>query len=134
MAECVEESAAFFASGAKHVLPTASHAAPNALARSLPLSGAQKSCRVMTCVQTDCQTAKPQAMRCNVTNTSNITNNTERSARLPPFANVLSKFQGFVHGSESRIARLACQSIGDWIGQLHATPSRLQVWLNACLK
>ena len=54
MAECVEECAAFFASGANHVLPTASHAAPNALARSLPLSGAQKSCRVMTCVQTDC--------------------------------------------------------------------------------
>ena len=39
-------------------------------------------------------------------------------------AQVLSKFQGFVHGSESRIARLAHQSTGNWIGQLHATRSK----------
>ena len=37
---------------------------------------------------------------------------------------LLSKFQGFVHGSESRIARLAHQSTGNWIGQLHATRSK----------
>ena len=37
---------------------------------------------------------------------------------------ILSKFQGFVHGSESRIARLAHQSTGNWIGQLHATRSK----------
>ena len=37
---------------------------------------------------------------------------------------LLSKFQGFVHGSELRIARLAHQSTGNWIGQLHATRSK----------
>ena len=41
-----------------------------------------------------------------------------------PVLLLLSKFQGFVHGSESRSARLAHQSTGNWIGQLHATRSK----------
>ena len=37
---------------------------------------------------------------------------------------LLSKVQGFVHELGPQIARLACQSIGEWIGQLHATRSK----------